>query len=829
MTSALVGEPSALRTGGRAGFEFTRAGLRVSGAEGTRFEIPAIPASLVFARATVAGFTITSSECSLRNWLMKGTLAGAAFEARWTIEAEGWARFSIRFEGKAAAEWGDFQRLVLLDQEIPTAVLRDQLGWRELGSSSESALADRPPEEGGGLLPPFGYPIFGPDFFLGAEHPMACIEADKNRARIFHHPLWEKNELRSINLVVGLCREGEPVERAFARYVQTIRRRRPERAIVEINTFWTDGFANATKYAGQTDPESYLAMAQAWSRDVLAGEPGLVSHFLLDAGWQNDASLYRPQAENGGPGDETLARIGREILDEGFQFGLWFSVNGPIGVDPRWAAGQGYRTHDQGTGAGYSANNGKIRYICLTDPRWEDDLSSRLEEIISRVPVTFFKGDWDNDAIEDPARPGLSKAQLREAIANAMIRIYGRMHAANPAVALRGAWWLSPWWLPHVDNTHLPNSGDMEPCDLPSLTHRDSALTCRDAVYHHVMVRSATPVPWDVLCPHEFASSRRNPVQDTEDSWMNNLAMWSSRGSQYLQLYLAPYGLDGWKAWSLREILRWYRSEEELLWKSETRMLGADPLSGGIYAYLHGDGERALLTIRNPLAHPQALHLSPWGLGETGWQQIYPFCRSFNASGYVMSSHEVLILTRGQSVHGPLVNTPAGWQMPQEVRPPRRHELPPVAARFERLGSGKLAIHSSLPYGLKSATIVLSVEAEAGRDWRAAVGRYEEDVASFGVPITQVRPHWQSGYAQGRLPARPQEPSRTILRIPVGTGGEAHCFLSSAQEFPKILGGWIEGRDLLQPAKQAPAGFHPPAMSAPRRFLTAIEPCGSRG
>ena len=187
-----------------------------------------------------------------------------------------------------------------------------------------------------------------------------------------------------------------------------------------------------------------------------------------------------------------------------------------------------------------------------------------------------------------------------------------------------------------------------------------------------------------------------------------------------------------------------------------------------------------------------------------------------------MASHEVVILSRGRTTDETLVNTPTGWQTPVVTCPPHRHELRPIGARFERISARKLAIHASLPYGLESATIVLSVRGGEHRDWRAAVGRYEEDVASFGVPITQVRPHWQSGYTQGRLRALPQDASRTILRIPVGSGGEAHCFLSSDHGLPEILGAWIEGRDLLVPATSAPMGYRPPAMRAPRRYLTGI-------
>lgn len=814
-----------------AAFTFEEHGVRVNLPQTTgTLWLKCVPAQAVFANIHLAHFAISSDRVAQNTRTLEGRVEGSdlVFRGEWEIDPSGWIRFGIELQGFPDPAWGAFEKLILLDQEMPSSNLQSNLGWRELGGTAQEALVERPREEGGGLQPPFGFPIFGPDFFLGAEHPMACLEAERSRVSIFHHPLWKGEKLTSVPMVMGVCRDGESVEEAFARYFATIRRPKPDRAIVEINTFWTDQFDNNIGYT--TDLASYRAMANGWAEDVLGAERGLVSHFLLDAGWHDPASLYRPQASNGGPCDDKLAELGRGIEAEGFSLGLWFSLNGPIGINPEWAQSKGYRTSNAGTGSAYSTNHGKTRYICLTDERWEKDLGDRFVELIGNVPVTFFKGDWDNDAIEDPARfpaAAISNLQLREEIANAMIRIYQRIHHSRSGVAVRGAWWLSPWWFRYVESTHLPNSGDHENSDIPSLTHRDSGITCRDAICFQVMVRSQSPVPWDVICPHEFASSRRNPVQDTEDSWMNNLAMWSSRGSQYLQLYLAPYGLEGWKAWSIRKVLRWFRSNEELHWKAGTSMLGADPMSGHPYAYLHRSGECRLLTIRNPLAHPQPLpDLAAWGLPADGWEQIYPYCRSFDAAGYYLASHEVLILTRGG---GPprddvLVNTPSGWCEPWQPRQPipDLHTLGVPKARFEVQSQRQIAIHATLPYGFVSAEVVLSVRSSRSENLRAGVGRYPEDVASFGVPITHVRPHWQSGYAQGRLKTEPYDAALSVLRFPIGTGGDAHAFLRSEEVLPEILGGWIEGRENLRPTEAWHDLPRPPAMSAPLKHITKL-------
>lgn len=782
------------------------------------FAIPAIPARLHFEHQVLDCFEIASQLEKQNERRICGTISGLAFEAVWKHDPEnGWHRFSICFQGRPDPAWGAFRQLTLLDLEAGNTPLFSDMGWYEYSADEKN---NRPAEEGGGRLPKNGYPVFGETFFLGIEHPVSCVEQKESHVRLYHHPVWKGDALVSETLIIGLARQGETAAEAFARYMEAIRLPKPERAVVEINTFWTDQFANG-RYT--TDLESYREMARAWAEDVLKGERGLVSHFLLDAGWQEVASLYRPQASNGGPGDEALAALGKKINALGFEFGLWISLNGPIGVDMDWAAANGYRTFNQGLGAGYSCMDGKIRYLCLTDERWEEDLSRRFEELIDHVPVTFFKDDWDNDAVEDPEGfPSAlySEEQRREAIANAMMRIYSRIHRRRPGLLLRGAWWLSPWWLPYVDNTHLPNSGDMESSGFPSLAQREAGVTCRDAIYYHVVQRRKTPFPIDAICPHEFASSRRNPVHDTPESWMNTLAMWVSRGSHYLQLYLAPYGLGSWKAWSLREILRWFRANEDLLWKKgSTEMLGGDPVSGAVYGYLHRLRDEAFLTVRNPLARPQPL--PEWV--PQGWTQIYPFF-SAEAPAMLPSQGVVVFAAHVPAPDRPRVNTPEGWKTPLQRRPlPALHQLGEPRAWTELPGPATLAIHAVLPYTLENAEVVLQVRMPMPTTLRASLSRYPDGVAAFPVPVTSSHAGSLKGYSMTRLNAPLPDPEVVYVRLPIGTGGEAHAFLNAEPALPVIEGGWIEGFQVLeQCAFQSPQPL-PPAPDSVREVICEVE------
>lgn len=822
---------------GQPWFQFDEDGvLLVPAGAASPVRLPRLPIRLHFERAIIEQMQILEDRIEEGCRYLSGTVVASklTFAAHWHISEEGWLRFRIEFDGVPESAWGNFLKLVLLDIDLGERAMQANLGWRELNGGAAVGEMDRPPEEGGGLLPPYGYPVFGPDLFLGAEHPMFCTEQSGSRLSISHHPQWERGNLQSITLVIGACQVGETTEDAFARYLSTMRRPKPERAIVEINTFWTDLWHDQNGYT--TDLASYQAMARAWAEQILEGEKGLVSHFLLDAGWQDVNSLYRPQSANGGPADQELSKLADSIRSLGFSFGLWFSLNGPIGVSPDWAGAAGYRIGDRGIGAGYSCNGGKTRYVCPTDRRWEEDLSERLQELIDATGASFLKGDWDNDAVEDPLRfsgENTPREQLREAIANAMIRIYRRMHRDRTDIGLRGAWWLSPWWFPYVNNTHLPNSGDMEASDLPSLTQRDSAITCRDAVIHHVMVECKSPVPFDVIAPHEFAGSRRNPVQDTEESWLNNLLMWVSRGTHYLQLYLAPYGLEGMKAWSIKETLRWFRDNEDILWKSKTTMVGGNPLHGEIYGYRHESESDLFITLRNPLPYPQALpSFEGWNFSHEGWAQVYPFIRQFESRGYVMASHEVLLLQRTDKAaqEGVFLNTRDGWRVPlfsaaNSLKSiPSLHQLGETSPQVKRLSECMLSIHLTVPYGVCEAELTVRVRSKLPPKLSAAVGRYEDDVATFGVPITLIHGHWKHGFAQIRLKSAAFDPEIYLLKIPLGVGGRVHCFLRSEDDLPEFLDAWVEVRDGTMPSRAPSDRRHPPSPNNPRRHLVTLPP-----
>jgi hypothetical protein len=794
-------------------------------------------------------------DCRDDTVVLAGSMADGAIAYRitWSLDLHGILHKQVAFDGRPPATWGRLVRLHVIDEPAPESGIDDQLGWRECPTGNETS--HRSEEEGGGVLPGCGFPVFGHGFFAGLEHPCGVGCCQDGRLSLHHHPRWGGDHLESFPAAIGLVAAGSTAAEAFAAYLGTVRRPLPERAVVEICTFWTDLFdpSLATERRFATSLAGYRRLAEEWFERVLQGERGLVSSFLLDAGWQERDSLFQPSAANGGPGDQGLAELAGFLAERGFDLGLWWSWNGPMGVGDRWMETAGYRVSRRGSGAAYGVNAGATGYACLTDPVWEEAIGRRLGQLLDRTGARFIKDDWVNDGIEDPTlHPGIlpSRAHMLEANAEVLMRLFRRAATGRPGVRFRGAWWMSPWWTLVVDATYLAHSGDCESSDVPSLTQRDAVITARDSLFFRNFVAWRTPFPWNAVNSIEFAAATRCPIADTEASWLDNLIMWCSRGSWYQQLYVSPYHLQGTRAWTLREVLRWYRRHEDILWRASQRMVGGDPARGEVYGYLHQQDRARLLTLRNPLPHPQPV---PAGLDDTaGWQRLYPLAEpTTSLAGIWMPAHAVWLCRAGDSGSGcpdAFAHGKDGWLAPYgsaraEECHGRAGAVHPdhgiATCRLQRLEApaGVCQFGLEVPWGYANLDWVFRVRLFDGRlpSWRVQVGRYADGHAAAALPVTWVRAHTEPCQGLRKVPVTPFPQDIAVLRVTAPAYGFSYLSVHGepgSSPAAQIDSMWIEAQEILVPIHRIPpeelAALIPPSLPAIPRVLAHLigeRPC----
>jgi hypothetical protein len=301
-------------------------------------------------------------------------------------------------------------------------------------------------------------------------------------------------------------------------------------------------------------------------------------------------------------------------------------------------------------------------------------------------------------------------------------------------------------------------------------------------------------------------------VQDTDESWLNNLMLWVGRGTHHLTIYMPPYDLYGWRAWTLRETLRWIRAEEGLLWKCPTRMVGGDPRHGAVYGFLHEDEGRQLLLLRNPLGRPQfAPTLAELGLSPGDWNLIYPSWEPWDWDQKAMPSHAVWVLVQGDPrwrSDQPRLRCETGWAVPFGAAElevvPEIHQLRDFQPRLERLDDRQLVLRAEIPIGIQQWEWIFIFQSSGGQApaFRAGLGRYPDGLSTAPLPVTWLRSHWRVGYGQGRLGWQPHDQDLSIARVPGATGGASHFFLQSDRPLPDPAEIWAEWQEKSLPSSR---------------------------
>lgn len=780
-------------------------------------DLDALAFALEFEQATVRAGAIT--EIKDRRVSGKTDSGGLSFCVFWSLDGN-LLRKQVLFQGEPDPQWGKLLRLVVHEGPLLGETghgVDASMGWRD-DAFSPDVVEQRKPEEGAGRLPACGYPVFLSKGFVGLEHPMGFNEwlPEAQAVRLYHHPLWLEKELVSQSMVLGIAQRGDSVRAAFMKYFASIRKQKPQKVSVEINTFWTDPIEISSNggvhYA--VSLEGYRAMIKQWIQNALQGERGLIDTLVLDAGWSDRHSLYAPKSSIGGPDDAALAAFAHEIEQLGVALGLWISTNGLIGVDRDWAVESGYSISNQGMGAGYSAGP-NTWFVCLDDLKWEEAFKNRLQALNRNVPVASYKVDWDNEGVVSPRQQQYPLLQtVWEENVNAMIRMFaaasGNCDASEQqdvsGPRIRGAWWLSPWWFQYVSSAHLSHSGDLEHCSLPALNPREASQTSRDMLLYEHLVRHRTPIAWDVVDSHEFAHASRCAMYDSDESWLNTLVLWVMRGGHAIQLYMPPYGVRGWRAEVLCQVLRWLRNNQTFLLNAEPCWIGGNPGLGEVYGFHYTLGEQQLLLIRNPLAVPQSLEklVTPLSLCVDGnaregdWQMIFPN-RAVGELPEWIGSNQILVFQRGAG-YLPLIFDResesalklASQNHSVESLIPELHQITEVSFSFVKRSAQAEHWKLLIPYCYDQAEMVMEWEDEnACHELQVAAGRYEDGVSSAALPITWIKPHWRASYTEGRSRLDPDRINKVIARIPIPVAGAT--YLSFKRPFSAPTAIWIEG------------------------------------
>jgi hypothetical protein len=483
-----------------------------------------------------------------------------------------------------------------------------------------------------------GEPVFvGDRWFLGLEHPAGHSRhgdgnqpaADSHRyelvgnysfvdlegrdretrprpglTRLFHFPGFARDEggrrvIRSQTAVCGWAGEGEPPERAFARYLATVAK--PDRSFTHYNN-WFDGAGKSLK--GDAFPRIHRAY-----RDALEEYDIRIDAMVPDDGWQDRASVWEPARGHFPRGFDDLKALSDTLRSEGTTLGLWLALDG-TNTDVGWGERQGYR---KARPSPYFSRY--FAHYSLSADGYRQQLEKQLRRLAGEARVSYFKHDFNHlsDTGEGANHPATDR-HGHEANVDAMIHLLAATREANPAVYqnLTNWVWFSPWWLMHGDALWMLAGDDGFNGNWPELSTRAMATTDRDAYLWRMWGDPADRplVPVSRLMTHGII---RNPggqmesPQDTLRDWADHVMMYYGRGIQMKEWYLSPAAMsaDHWKA--VATVHRW--SERNFKALANNVWIGGRPDEGHVYGYHGWDGTRGVLVARNPNVAPQVLRV----------------------------------------------------------------------------------------------------------------------------------------------------------------------------------------------------------------------------
>lgn len=491
-----------------------------------------------------------------------------------------------------------------------------------------------------------GQPIFIEDYaFAALEYPAADNRIEDSTIRLRHFPgrtgaSLEGAPLVSKTAVWGLGPEGQ-VQATFRSYLAE-RRTANQRMRHFIDAFHLRGRANiGVGINGVPSPEELEeaieetplladrvrteenALAYARSTREFSEDFGVeLDAFTIDGGWQDWRSLFEVD-------DYFLPRgFGPIASEAGAPLGLWNSLVG-FRLDLRHLSdSQGFP-------------------ICppidlafdLSDPSYREAIGGAIERMASEHQPVYWKQDFN--FLVCPTTTELHTAhdpQSMEANLDALLALVEKEREINPdvVIAQTTGTWPSPFWLFYVDHVVSIRADYGYEKSQPAYHPRDAHISFVDQVMYRNFVLDNAQYPTSRLMTHGIIRDQYVHVggdQEAFESWANGVVAHMAPGLSLQELYLDPELLPEEHARFLADAFAWFDERSDLLFRYG-EMFGGDPQLGLPYGFVHSDGERELLFVRNPSPKSRSLEV-PFELvgSEARAVQHYPVARLLGSVG----------------------------------------------------------------------------------------------------------------------------------------------------------------------------------------------------
>ncbi len=498
-----------------------------------------------------------------------------------------------------------------------------------------------------------GEPVFvGDAWFFGIEHPAGQTrhsngftrrryehignyswvnlegrDAEKRQRAglitLMHFPTSTAT-IKSKSAVAGVGRKGDPLELAFWDYFETVRR--PRRSFVHYNN-WYDGSGKDLR------PQNFAEKVTRVFQKNLAPYGVQMDAMCPDNGWQNNQSVWQPGRGHFPRAWDDFAALADAVEKENSHLGLWISANG-CQLDIDWGLRNGYAEAQRSKDW-----QSYYRTFCIVQPQYRAEMLAVFEKLIKTGRLNYIKHDFNTQSCTGDGHGHLATDRHgHEASCDVMLDLFAKQRQWNPQIFQNVTnWtWFSPWWLAHCDTVWMLADDTAVSREWPQPAVAHMGISYRDSHLYHCWgnPEDRPLVPISALMTHGIvyaSGANESAKSDSLQEWADYVTMYYARGVQLKELYITPSMMKTERWELLGRTTRWATQNAETL--SKTVLIGGDANKGQPYGYVAWNGNRALVTLRNPDVREQTIVVpfdrSVFYRGEMGkpfrTRVIYPF------------------------------------------------------------------------------------------------------------------------------------------------------------------------------------------------------------
>ena len=501
---------------------------------------------------------------------------------------------------------------------------------RASAASADHAAAGRIVKAGS-----FGQPCAldfpGGGVFFGVEYPAATTTVREQKAKRGFRLSTEEiigrvvaSEWIASQWVVEGLSPDQHVKQWFFKYLPDIQAA-PVRPYALYNS-WYDLRTPVTPHLAQShimNEKNILDIIDLFKQNMIKPYGIHLDAFVLDDGWDvhhSDWQLRKTTFPHG------LKPVSDALKPLGTTLGIWFGPTGGYSFRNdriSWMKDHGYEVSGRGTNA----------MMCIAGTRYSALFTKRTTDMVKNDGVGYFKWDGIQFSCSDPSHGHPTGYYSRRAIMDSMIAKCEAVRAVNPDVYLNitSGTWLSPWWLRYANQIWMQGN-DFGFADVPSVSQRDASMTYKDFVLYNDFHTQDEWFPLSHLMTHGIIKGRLNEIGGADDplsNFTNDAVFYFARGVTMYELYISPDMLNKGEWNSLSKSLKWAEGNFDVL--RHTDMVGGDPTQGKSYGYVHFQGEKGIIAVRNPSMTADSIRVtldSRYGLdpgaGSLVVERVYP-------------------------------------------------------------------------------------------------------------------------------------------------------------------------------------------------------------